>query len=440
MRHTFRIVTTFVALLLSPAIVAADVPDEASRVQSEIDQLRSEIEAYRGQREHTWERRARSSQLRALVQDVIADASGRSSLQSSGIDSGWKDGDFTLASPSGDFTMDFYLQMQIDWIFNDSKGQENQWGFETRRLRLGFSGHIIDPAFTYNVRMSIGNNGLFDLYFGYMQYAFSEELSLSVGKVGGYFSREEILSSNDELGADYSFVVGQFDPGNPIGVQVEYQGDQLRLVGTVSDGWNQDIATIAGNQRMGLTARAEWKLLGEWGLFDTFTSFPGTEQGLMLGAAFQFDFGSAEPPASTRVDGTAYRLTGDVSYTASGFNAFSAIYWSYQSQEPTFTESAQHLGVVVQAGWFVCPTVQVYGRYNWGTRSDQAGRSFDDISIAMAGASWFPFEDTTIKLTLEGGFSFNSIGGWNIESVGWRNDVAGEDHQFIIRSQLQLQY
>lgn len=109
-----------------------------------------------------WLTEERANEIRAIVGDVLADAQSRDSLQSSGMTGGWnKDqGGFFLASPSGDFKLNIKGQVQVRWAYNqrDNEGlgatasKESAWGFENRRTKLTFTGFVLDPSWTYEVK------------------------------------------------------------------------------------------------------------------------------------------------------------------------------------------------------------------------------------------------------------------------------------------------
>ena len=87
----------------------------------------------------------RSAEIRGIVQDVLADADTRTSLQSSGAMAGYNNG-FFLASPDGNFSLKVGGQVQIRWTMNSAKEQNTDWGFENRRTKLDFSGQRLQQG------------------------------------------------------------------------------------------------------------------------------------------------------------------------------------------------------------------------------------------------------------------------------------------------------
>ena len=62
------------------ASVAFAAPPDGGSVQAELDAMRAELRAIRAQRGEAWLDERRAAEVRALVQDVLADSSTRASF------------------------------------------------------------------------------------------------------------------------------------------------------------------------------------------------------------------------------------------------------------------------------------------------------------------------------------------------------------------------
>ena len=71
---------------------------------AQIAELKQELAELKQQNGQDWLTEQRSSEIRGIVQDVLADADTRTSLQSSGAMAGYNNG-FFLASPDGNFSL-----------------------------------------------------------------------------------------------------------------------------------------------------------------------------------------------------------------------------------------------------------------------------------------------------------------------------------------------
>ncbi|MGA1516683.1 MAG: hypothetical protein ACO396_02810, partial [Phycisphaerales bacterium] len=127
--------------------------DEANTdALAQIAELKAELAAMKAQNGETWLTEQRADQIRGIVQDVLADAETRSSLQSTGANAGYDNG-FFISSADGNFSMKINGLVQFRWILNGSTGGggvsgltqskfHDSWGFEVRRARVDFSGTL----------------------------------------------------------------------------------------------------------------------------------------------------------------------------------------------------------------------------------------------------------------------------------------------------------
>ncbi|MEI6023504.1 MAG: hypothetical protein WCP80_02770, partial [Phycisphaerales bacterium] len=149
--------TKFVGLLAFTAVAtsatAASV-EATNDTNAQIAELKKELNELKSQNGDKWLTEERASQIRGVVQDVMADADTRSSLQATAATSGYNNG-FFIASPDGNFKLQINGQVQVRssyaWQTNsawnasktvDPNATKAQYGTEIRRAKLSFSGNV----------------------------------------------------------------------------------------------------------------------------------------------------------------------------------------------------------------------------------------------------------------------------------------------------------
>jgi len=172
--------TKFVGLLAGTALAssafAASVESNTDAM-SQIAELKKEIAELKSQNSDKWLTEQRADEIRSVVQDVLSDADTRSSLQAAAATSGYNNG-FFISSPDGNFKLQINGQLQNRWAYNwlSTRDMNNSttggtdaasgtnfnaagvaksaYGFEVRRAKLEFSGHISDPSWQYAITMA----------------------------------------------------------------------------------------------------------------------------------------------------------------------------------------------------------------------------------------------------------------------------------------------
>src|SRR5690606_35592536 len=243
--------------------------------------------------------------------------------------------------------------------------------------------------------------------------------------------REELVEAQYQLAVERSLFNYSFTGGYSDGLAVHYQGDDFRFMGMISDGANMGNTTWnAQSNEYALTGRVEFRVNGNWGQFEQFTSRPGDEQGLLIGGAIHYqkgDYGNAANEPETLI------LTGDVTAQFGGFNLFGAVVWSELDPNITGVSDSNPWGFVIQGGVYVSDEVELFARYEY-IDSDMSG--VDEISLLTGGFNWY-FHGQNAKWTTDIGYAFDSLPMGN-SLTGWQADAAGEDGQSVIRSQWQL--
>jgi hypothetical protein len=419
------------ALVASAAVAAepssSEIEAELSTYNMRIEALERDLARLRGAQLSA----ERAEAIRALVGEMLGDADTRASLLQSGMTAGWDSHPF-LASPDGTFRLQFEGQLQVRAVYNrrdNSPGDDNRFGFENRRTKLKFAGHVLDPSWQYKITGAFGRDGgTFLLEDAYVEKEFAGGWSVRAGQFKAPFMREETVSSTRQLAVERSLVNERFNQGFMQGFQIEYAAERLRILAMLSDGledanspWN------AYDTELAITARTEVLLKGGWRQFRSLSSAPGSDAALLLGVAVHYQRDESGTAAGPEEKDT--RLTADVSWHGDGFNVFAALLW--QNLEEA---DQQPFGVVVQGGYFVTDRWELFARYEYG---DADAALAEDLSVITAGFNFYPVSG--VKWSTDVGWGINEIDDfWAKSSAGWLVDGAGEDGQLVVRTQLQL--
>jgi len=470
-----------IAGMALPAAAADQREREIAELRTMVESLRDEVAVLRTTSDEQWLSEERSEHIRGIVQDVLADADTRANLQGSAATTGYKGG-FFMQSADGNWKLRINGQIQSRFMYNHAAGQANDYGFEIRRLKVKFSGHIVDPSLTYkisiiNQRDSQGSNNNFNTMYvedAWLTKTFDEGLYVKVGQFKAPFLREELVSSNAQLAVERSMINNQFTYGWTQGVQIGSKGDDFWWRAMYLDGPNSANTQSQGlgNDAASVTARIDWRLDGDWKDWKTFTGYGSrSDSSAFVGAAFQWFNRSNRAANPVEYGGFAGNrslgLTVDGSVGGDGWTLYSAFVWA-DNRGSTFAtgpDSNHAWGAIVQGGLMVADDFQVFARYELGdidgynqgnahyantptpfaALGNNGQRTGHDSTITVGFNKWLAGEN--VKWTSDVGFSFSTINdggeaaphaGYASSGNGWRPDNAGESGQWLIRSQLQL--
>ncbi|MCH2160358.1 MAG: OprO/OprP family phosphate-selective porin [Phycisphaerales bacterium] len=438
-----RTLTVLLASTLLAHPIMAGGPEETTRdlVQSEIDALRTEIQDYRSSLDALVLDEERVAGIRALVTDTLADAAGRTSLQQADnktFPSKWN----SIETRDGNFSLNLSMYTQIDWILNHTSSGGSAWGMETRRCRLTFTGHVIDPSWNYYVRLQFSPDGQSNSEAAYIEKDLGDGWALQAGKIFAMFSLEEDISNDEELGADLSFVAGQFDAQIVNGACLNYQDDTFRFWLTYCNGAREtDIDPLRNNQQ-GVMFRGEYKVFGNWGDLYDFNPHPdSTDPGVLVGFGSVYNWGDYNPlPPSVAVDGPETYLTADLTWQMPGFSMMGC---GYYQDIPNYVQNPNEPGsyggtrwaAVAQMTGFVSPVLQFYGRAEWGTIT--TGNQ-PDVRVFTVGTSYYPYKTKALKFTAEFIYTMGSTVNWQLDgNSGFLNT---DENQAIFRTQMQFSF
>ena len=309
--------TKFVGLLAFTAVAASATAasvEATNDTNAQIAELKKELNELKSQNGDKWLTEERASQIRGVVQDVMADADTRSSLQATAATSGYNNG-FFIASPDGNFKLQVNGQVQVRssyaWATNSSwnaaktapneNATKAQYGTEIRRAKLSFSGNVVDPSWQYKVTMAYlpagsqvanangsytgsspynvagansgnGSASTANLEDAYINKDMGNGMSLKMGQFKSPFLREELVSSANQLGVERSVVNQMFSTGWTDGIQFTASNDSLMgMVSFNNGGNNANFATQnmsntenPGFTQYAITGRVQYLVSGNW--------------------------------------------------------------------------------------------------------------------------------------------------------------------------------
>lgn len=305
-----------------------------------------------------------ADEVRAIVAEMLADAQTRSSLLAG--DTAGHDGAFYLASPDDSFRLQLGGMIQARYALNfrddantlgTSPGDDFSTGFQMRRTRLEFSGHVAKDWVYYIEGDFEPDGGAFRMKDAYVAHNLAERWTVLFGQVKAAVLREENISAKYQLAVERSITNAAFSQGRSQAVALVYQDDTIQFIPVFSDGAgteNTDFGAAPPLQSdFAFTGRLNWKIAGDWNAFNDFTSMQGSKFAAMIGGAVHYQQ-SANSSVITDTDVDVLLYTIDAQIEGDGWNLFAAfigrdIKLRAAGSDTTFDD----FGVVVQGGVFL---------------------------------------------------------------------------------------
>ncbi len=472
--------TNFVGLLAGGMAVTGFVNAQASNdTMAQIADLQTQIATLKAQNGDNWLTSERAEEIKGLVRDVLADADTRASLQGGGASAGYADG-FFISSSDGNWKFRVNGLEQVRFVYNSDSNNGagdtvSTFGFENRRTQLTFSGNIVDPSWTWMVRMNnVSETDPYDTDAGlnfqdmWASKSLSNGFSVTAGQFKTPFMRESLLNDGVQLTAERSVVDYYFSSGYQQGLRLDYSADQFRFSASWGNGFlaatnpNSSVGTDFATSFQGqawdgnvasfaVSGRLEVKLSGDWKQFDKETSFRGEGSGLMIGGAVGYEnargenagagtdsfygngFGPTGSPFKWTVDATAMFGGANlgVAFVGQNINNF---------EDGANTENQDYYGMVAQGGYMLSDAFEVFGRWEWMSFNNEPVDSGAVQNILTFGVNYY-FAKNNCKWTLDVGIPLNDPATQNsfegTTGAGW-NDGTGD--QWNIRTQLQVAF
>lgn len=475
-------------LAVGGLVLGLSMPAVAEVSRAEVEALRAEIaqlRAQQAQQTDNWMNERRAAEVRAIVQEVLADAETRASLLQEGMYAGHNGSKFFLQSADGGYLMEVDGQIQLRYTYNRRNGSHssvidsfgysddsNVAGFELRRTKIQFSGHIADPRLKYALRLSVDRyDNVVEADRIVIGYQFGN-FYLWGGEDKAPFTREELVSSAYQLAAERSVVGEVFSVDRAQGVGLVWHdpaflNDSLKVQVMVNDGLRSGDGATSSNpftqyyvdslgdtyyrytnksfsgdaSDFAVTARADVRLAGQWEQWKDFTSFPGEEFAAFVGGAIHWEVGRT---GDTLLNNDFFMWTLDASVEVNGLNAFAAIYGMHTDNEGGVKDYDIY-GFVIQGGYNIAvgdDSFEPFVRYEYidldGAASDAGLTDDDTINLITFGANYY-LNRHSAKVTVDIVWVLDPMP-YGFSGQGLLADLTGEDDQVVFRGQFQLLY
>lgn len=370
---------------------------------------------------------------------MLSDASARTSLLASAASSGAASGTaLELVSADGTAKVKAIGQMQFRHVYNHRNGSgvdQDDFGFEFRRIRPGLSGSLQDGKIPFYIVAESDRNAPLTLNDAWFGYKADNGDRFRVGQFAPGFTREQLVSSKRRLASDNSVAHAFFNFGRSQGVDWQRTSGDWKTFVFIGDGAGERNTPYTMDADYGATARVQRKFgEGDWKRHDDFIGKPGETTAYLVGAGVSIAGGEIDADSDGMRDDDYYdfRYTVDAGVEGDGWNAFAA-FFGQQFDAQTMSEVNTY-GVTVQGGVFVTDDVDIFAQYAWA--DDDAGNG--ELSIITAGFNKY-IKGHTIKLTVDANVATEPVtSNFSSGSRGTLVDAMGEDGQFFIRSQIQL--
>ncbi len=476
---------------------------------SSDDQLRAEVAALKQRiaqleqgQDDAWLNESRAEEVRALVREVLADSEARSSFMQGAVTAGHNGEQFFLASEDGGFLLNIDGQIQVRYVFNSrdraddadtgggttatagdgATGDEDLAGFEVRRGKLRFTGHIGSPRILYAIQLSVDStNNKVKADDIAIAYKLTDNFKIWGGEFKAPFLREEMTEAKYQLAIERSLVNEIFTLGYIQGAGAKlYLGEVGRLKAVIHDGalsgengrlpvtqrfpFQTGVGDVDGDDDTGtdygdtkpfhgdrtdfaITVRGELKLAGDWEQQEDFSAWGGQPAAVFLGGALHWEDGET---GDTAFNNDFLSWTIDGSVEVAGMNLFAAIVGLHTQAENPAVPDVDLYGLVVQGGMMVIPdTLEPFIRFEYIELDNFAAGSIDPtIALLTFGANYY-FAKHDAKFSLDVVWALDTIPSPSpsgasdgdmkfFEGLGLLGDYSGEDDQIALRAQFQL--
>ncbi len=443
--------TTLLAIPASVALAGETTPTPQQSRDARLAQLEKEVAALRSQNSEVWLRDDQQEQIQALIADALSDAQQRTSLLGAAGSAGWDKG-FYLSSDDGAFKLKITGQVQARAVWNnrdDSGGDDSIFGFEMRRVKLGFGGNLCSKDFTYKVKGAFSRkSGTFALEDAWGAYKLNDTMKIKWGQFKAPFLREELTSSSKQVAVDRSYVTELTTLNFSQGVGLVWAQDKVRgtfmfnegapISMTGDNGSGANTAFAADGNEWAATGRVEFLALGEdWGQFKDYTSWSDDEDGVLIGAALHYQKDEREDgPPDTDTD--VFGWTVDASVEFGGAHVEAYVVGLSSDNNTAGTADFDQVGYAITGGVFLDPDkLELFGRWEHYDFDGAAAAGYNnEIDLFTVGANYY-FHGHNAKWTTDVIFAGDPVPDGS-SGLGIEKDAADQDGQFVFRTQMQF--
>jgi hypothetical protein len=274
----------------------------------------------------------------------------------SGADTGYDKG-FFIKTCDGNYMLKVKGYMQLRFAFSDPEGTGNNGdSFLARRVRLNFSGNLINPNFTYLMEFSFeglptatANN---ILHYAFLNYKISDPFQIEVGLHKVFYNRQEITSNSKQQFIEHSLASNRFNLGRSIGVVVhgDINEKMFQYYLSVINGRNTK-DSVNTDAELGFVGKFMWNVMGDYGFEESNVS-NSDDPSLVVGVA-----GALFHEKSTVALGNQDRViagNADIGFKYKRLSVQGEGF--YRNTDPNQILPAQtDLGYYLQAGYFIVP-------------------------------------------------------------------------------------
>jgi hypothetical protein len=272
--------------------------------------LQSRVTELEGKEEKNWMTQQRANEIRAIVEETIADAKKRSQF-ADGPSVGYDNG-FFIKTPDNNFKLVFngYAQVRYEYAYANINNNDttlhgskttavahdpgNSSGIDIRRARISFSGNAFSPNVTFKLEgdfygggtpsggsstvQGLTSQAFFQVTDAYIGYRFTDQFKIRAGSYKVPFAKAELTADPYTSFMERAEVLAPFDPVRALGVSLygDIVNDKLAYEVAMNDGGNTNtlrsddaVSTVAtGNtpnldNRFAYYARTQWAGAGK---------------------------------------------------------------------------------------------------------------------------------------------------------------------------------
>ena len=314
------VVSTF--LLICPVVQAQGDRPQDAEVLSQLKALKAMVEAQNAKiqaqsielkslkQQGDWLSNRRAEDIQAIIDGILTDADGRASLLSDGSTAGYDGSNFFLGAVDGVFMMKMFGLFQGRWVgtfrgnetgrTSTSPDDNDEMGFEFRRIELGFKGHIGGPRLGYLLVLATedGAAGVEQIIAQdvVLIFALSDNVTLRGGRHFAPLLREELIGGGGSLAVALSYMNNELSIGRAEGISLTYETDSLRAQAFFNDGAGSGggggvNSPHADAVDVALTGRVDIKLDGQWSQWGDFSAWSGDPLAVFVGGAIPLSEG-----------------------------------------------------------------------------------------------------------------------------------------------------
>lgn len=431
----------------------AESSDNVQDLQAQVQAMQNRLAELEAQQSQDWMSERRAEEVKGLIAEVLSDADTRATLLQDGLTAG-HDGKFFLASADGKFRLNIGGQLQFRYLIqtqDNGTNDESDSGFQVRRMKIKFAGHVGSPKFKYGLVLAGDRgDGAVEVEDVFISHKTDKGIEFKLGKFKLPFLLEELTSSSRQVGVDRSPSTEYFTLDRSEQLQISYSADKFKAMFSINDGADEEFSNPdADPVEFAVTGRVQLKIQGDWGALKDFVAWKGQDTAFFVGAAFHYQSGDGNNgDNSSESDANYLAWTVDVLYESKGWSVMGAYMGADLDADDdgsgvTFTDRTAN-AFLIQGGYMVTEKIMPFARYDF-IDTDVDGE--DSAQVITLGANYF-IKKHKIKVTADVVYFFdgdnptgNPFGNSEFGSgLGFGDSVADDEELILVRLQVQVLY